>query len=116
MKRASIACVSLVAVNAVSAAGYTSAAAPTRVDVVRAEGFMIYGAFGNPGTCTFADYLFVRSDHPQYKQMYAAALIAMASKQKILAYVPVCQPVTWYSVAANTFNVVDASSSLAISD
>jgi hypothetical protein len=89
------------------------AAVPTKVDLICAEGFVLSGSFGNPGGCTVGDQLFVRSDHPQYKQIYAAALAAQISKQKISAYVHSCGPVAWYT-AASTFNTVHAYSSLAI--
>ena len=48
---------------------------------------MLAGDFGNAGGCVNSNYLFIESDHPQYKQMYAAALGALLGKQKITAYV-----------------------------
>lgn len=33
------------------AAGYSEPAVPTRIDIVRSEGFMLFGAFGNPSGC-----------------------------------------------------------------
>jgi hypothetical protein len=106
----------LVAGNSAFGAGYSAAAVPTRIDVVRSEGFMIDGAFSNPGACTFADRLFVKSDHPQYKQIYAAALAAFATKRKISAYVHGCETLGWYSGPQNTFNIVHSYSALSISD
>lgn len=98
------------------AGGWSAAGIPTQVDVERSGGFMIYGSFGNAGGCVVADRLYVKSDHPQYKQMYAAALTAFAGKYRITAYVDGCESVTWYSAASTTFNIVSAASVLMISD
>lgn len=105
------------ALSSSAVAGGTSAlGVPTKIEIVRSEGFLIVGEFGNPGGCTFGNQLFVKSDHPQYKQIYAAAMSAYLSKAKVSAYVHGCEPVVWYSAAPNTFNVVYSYSSLAISD
>ena len=98
------------------AGGYTTAGVPTKIDVVRSEGFMINGDFSNPGGCTFTNQLFVRADHPQYKQIYASALAAYMGKQKLSAYVHGCETVGWYSAAPNTYNIVYSYSSLALTD
>ncbi len=114
--RLTVLCASMVVSASAFAGGYSASAVPTKIDVVRSEGFMIYGEFSNPGGCTFANQLFVKSDHPQYKQIYAAALAAYVGKQKISAYVHGCETVLWYSAAPNTFGIVYSYSSLAISD
>ncbi len=98
------------------AGGHAVAAVPTKIDLVRGEGFMLAGAFGNAGGCVVSNHLFVKGDHPQYKLMYAAALAAYAGKQKITAYVHGCEPVLWYSEAVTTYNIVHSNSSLAITD
>lgn len=77
---------------------------------------MIQGAFSNPGDCTYANQLFVKADHPQYKQLYAAALAAFMGKKKVSAYVHGCETVSWYTAPSNTFNIVHAYSSLAIEE
>ena len=97
-----------------SAAGYSNAAIPTQIDVERGEGFAIYGDFGNPGGCTNVNVLFVRSNSPHYKEMYAAALSAFTGRFRLQAYVVNCQTITWYTVAPNTLNIVDANSVLNI--
>jgi hypothetical protein len=97
-------------------AQYTAPAVPTKVEVVRAEGFMISGAFGNAAGCSYSNTLFVRSDHSQYKQIYAAALLAFATKQKISGYAGACEPVSWFSGYSLTHNVVRSSETLAISE
>ncbi len=109
-------CSLLLASSAALAQGFTAAAVPTRIDVERGDGFHIVGAFGNVGGCTFENQLFIKIDHPQYKQIYAAALAAFAGKYKISAYVHGCETVAWYSGPPNTFNIVHAYSALAISD
>ncbi|WP_124539691.1 hypothetical protein [Piscinibacter terrae] len=97
------------------AAGYSLPAVPTRVDVIRGDGFMVHGEYGNSGGCTDAGRFFVRSDHPQYKQLYAMAMGAYVGKLKLIAYVDACQVVTWYS-SSTTFNTVSPSSALHITD
>ena len=114
--RSTLACLALACGHAAWAGGYTALAVPTRIDVVRSEGFMVYGAFGNPGGCTFGDQVFVKLSHTQYKQIYAAALAAYMSKNKVVAYVGGCEAVTWYSIPSNTFGIVDSSTSLSIAD
>lgn len=106
----------LCASGAASAAGNTNAAVPTRIDVERGNGFMIYGDFGNPGSCVVADRIFVRINHPQYKELYATALAAFAGKYKLAAYVYGCDSNTWYAVASTTFNIVEPSSALYLTE
>lgn len=98
------------------AAGPSAAAVPTKIDLVKSDGFMLFGAFGNPGGCVNGDRLFIKAGHPQYKQMYATALAAMLSKQKITAFVHSCEAVDWYSGPTSTFNIVQAYGTLAITD
>lgn len=98
------------------AGGQSAAAIPTRIEVVRSEGFMLSGEFGNAGGCSVGNYLFVKSDHPQYKQIYATALSAHLAKQKVTAYVHSCESVVWFSAAPTTYNIVHSYSSLAIAD
>jgi hypothetical protein len=71
---------------------------------------MVYGAFGNPGGCSLGDKFFVKSDHAQYKALYAMAMTAFVAKQRLFAYVDSCQPVTWYTAPTTTFNTVSGGS------
>ena len=91
----------------VHAGGNTSWGIPTEVDVVRNEGIMVYGAFGNPNGCTVADRFFVPIGHTQYNQIYALVTTAMVAGTKIMAYVDQCAPETWYSVTSTTYNYLD---------
>jgi hypothetical protein len=77
---------------------------------------MIYGQFSNPGGCTAGDQVFVKADHPQYRQIYAAALAAFLVKEAVSAYVHGCETIWWYSAAPNTFNVMDSASALAVGE
>ena len=98
------------------AGGFTTTAVPTRIDVVRNEGFMVFGPFGNPGGCSVADQFFVRNDHVQYKQLYAMALSAYLTKQKIYAYAGYCQPWTWYAGPTTTYNTVTGGDVMYLTD
>lgn len=99
----------------VYAGGLSEAAVPTKVDIV-SDGFMITGVFGNAGGCSSSNKLFIKIDHPQYKTLYATALTAFVSKQKIVGYVHSCEPVNWYSAPSYTYNIVQGYGSLAITE
>lgn len=96
------------------AGGWTGWGVPVRVDVVRNEGVMVYGSFGNPGGCTVSDQFFVAFNHPQYNQIYATLMTALVAGRSVMAYADSCSPETWYSVSSVTYNSVDASSALNI--
>jgi hypothetical protein len=100
--------------SALAGGGWTGWAVPVRVDVVRNEGVMVYGSFGNPGGCTVADQFFVAIGHPQYNQIYATLMTALTAGRQVMAYVDSCSPETWYTVSSVTFNFVDVSSALNI--
>jgi hypothetical protein len=55
-----------------NATDFTLSAVPTRVDLTPVNGFMIYGAFGNPNNCSGSDTVFVKDPHPQYKMIYSS--------------------------------------------
>jgi len=95
-----------------SAGGWSNAAVPQRVDIERGNGLMIYGAFGNSGSCVVTDAIYVKIDHPQYKQIYASVMTALVSKLKIQAYVGTCESVSWYSLPSVTYNIADLSSAV----
>lgn len=102
--------------KATLAAAFSSFAVPTLIEVERGGGFTVYGNFGNPGGRTNANMLYIRNDHPQYKEVYAAALAAFAGKYRIRAYVSTCQPVSWYTNSPDTLNIVDANSVVSVLD
>ncbi len=77
---------------------------------------MIFGAFGNPSSCSVSDRLYVKATHPQYDKIYAMALMAYASGKKVFAYSHSCEPVGWYAVAETTFNIVQPYAAFNIRD
>ena len=93
----------------VSAGGRVAWAVPTQIDIERGNGFMVYGAFGNPGECTHADRFYVKKGHPQYDKIYSAALSAHASGKEVMAYIHECEPVSWYSIDSVTYNTLGPS-------
>jgi hypothetical protein len=100
----------------VFAGAWTDWAVPTQVDIERGNGFMVYGAFGNAGGCTVADKFYVKSDHPQYKEIYSAVLAAFSAKKSVRAYTHSCEAVTWYSVSTTTYNILSLGGTLNIKD
>ena len=98
------------------AGGYTAWGVPTRIDVVRNEGVMVYGPFGNPAGCTVTDQFFVAYSSTQYAQIYAALLTAIAAGKQIQVYAGSCAPATWYAVASTTYNLVTGGEVVNISN
>jgi len=52
--------------------------------------------------------------HPQFKEIYAALLYAMASGKPVQGYASVCAAATWYSVPSTTYNWMGSGDSLNI--
>lgn len=86
-----------------AAGGLTSIAIPTQVEIIQSQGFVIHGAFGNPGPtlCGLQDKILVAVTHPQYHVLFSLATTAMTTGKKIQAYVHVCTTVGWYGYAMN---------------
>ena len=114
--KAAFAGVSLFACAAAHAGGFSLSAVPTKIDLVRAEGFMVYGEFGNPAGCSGGNAMFIRANNPDYKLMYAAALAALTSKQKLYGYVHKCEPLSWYSIETYTYNIITMDGTLSITN
>ena len=95
-----------------AAGGWTAWAVPTGVDIVRGEGLMVWGDFGNPGGCTASNSFLVPISHPQYKEIYAALLLAMATGKKVAGYTSVCAAANWYSVPSTTYNWMGSGDAL----
>jgi hypothetical protein len=89
-----------------AAPGYSTTATPTRVDTTANGGFMVFGAFGNAAGCTSTDVYFVRDTHPQFKLIYSMVLLAMTTGQKITFFAHGCEPVSFYSLPAVTYNAI----------
>ncbi|BFM10154.1 hypothetical protein R50072_03070 [Simiduia litorea] len=98
------------------AGGRTNAAIPSKIDLVQAgtAGFMIFGDFGNVGSCTVSDQVFVKASHPQYSQIYSTVLAAFMSGKKVSGYAHLCEPVAWYSTPSITYNVLTEAGSISV--
>ncbi len=96
------------------AGGYSSLAVPTGLDIDRGSGFMFYGDFGNAGSCTTNNSIYVKVGHPQYKEIYSTVLAAFSTGKKIQAYIHSCEPIGWYSGPSTTYNVVDSAAAVYI--
>lgn len=92
------------------AGGYGTWTVPTRIDVERGNGFMVYGNFGNPNNCTNSSRFYVPVTHPQYDKMYSLVLTAFTSNKQISPYFHKCSAVTWYSLPSVTYNWVSSGS------
>jgi hypothetical protein len=95
---------------ALAAGGWTSYAAPAEVEVVREQGFIIFGAFGQPGAtgCTVPDAIFVPIDHAQYNALLSTALTAVSGGLSLRVYVRSCTAVGWHGGTFNTLSGSDA--------
>lgn len=97
--------------------GRTSPAVPTKIDTIGVHnGFMIWGAFGNPAVCTEANAIWVKGEHPQYDKIYSTVLAAFMAGKNISAYAHSCETVGWYTTPDHTFNVLGLSGDLQISN
>ena len=95
--------------------GRATPATPTKIDTVGVHnGFMIWGAFGNPAGCTQANAIWVKGAHPQYDKIYSTVLAAFMAGKKINVYAHSCEPVGWYSTTDITYNVLGPSGDLQI--
>ena len=110
--RAASALIALIFSSLASAGAWTTSGVPTGVDVVRSEGLMVWGSFGNPNGCTASNAFMVPISHPQYKEIYAALLFSMATGKPVIGYASVCAPATWYTVASTTFNWMGSGDAL----
>ena len=91
-------------------AGWTDSAVPSRVDLDRGNGFMVWGDFGNPNSCQNGDQFYVNKDHPQYKEIYSMVLTAIVSGRMVKAYITSCEQALWYS--SNTTNTMKGADSV----
>ncbi|MBE0380411.1 DUF5992 family protein [Pseudoalteromonas prydzensis] len=100
--------------SSVKAGNWSQTAEPTRIDIERGNGVMIYGAFGNAGECSTSNKVFIEKSHPQYDKVYAMVLAAFASNKKLRIYIHSCKPVTWYAVKETTFNTLTSAGAINI--
>lgn len=102
MKRVSLLVIFTLFSSMVFAGGWTNKAVPTSVEVVRSQGFMITGNFGNPAECSQSNFLWVAIEHPQYDQLYSMALSALNAGKRIRAYSHACTEIGWHGGSFNT--------------
>jgi hypothetical protein len=103
---------SLIGFSQSASAAWSAPGVPTTVDIVRGEGFMIYGSFGNGAGCSIGDQIFVQSDSPAYKEIFAAVLLAQSQGRAISLWIHSCVPRGWYAVPSTTFNTVSVNATL----
>lgn len=101
MKKILLICVWLFSSMAI-AGGWTNKAVPTSVEIVRSQGFMITGKFGNPAECSRADYLWVAIEHPQYDALYSMALSALNAGKRLRGYSHKCEEIGWHGGSFNS--------------
>ena len=95
--------VALLACSTANAAGWGSWGTVNRVEVVRGQGFVVWGSFGNPNTCTNTSGFWVKIDSTQYDELYSMALTALVAGLPLLPYLRDCETLGWHS---GTWNVV----------
>lgn len=100
--------ISIIALSLVSVPSYAGAfsnwAVPTRIDLERGNGVLVYGEFGNAGDCVITNKVYIPESHPQYDKAYAMVLAAFTAGKEVVFYIDQCLPVGWYAQASNTFN------------
>ena len=97
-----------------NAGGWTEWAVPSQVDMIRNEGFVMFGDFGNPADCTFSGRVFVPSSHPEYEKLYSMALTAFTAGKQIRLYSHGCQPIGWYTTTDKTFVALQSNGAMNI--
>ncbi len=84
--------------------GRSVAAVPSRIDNIGSQGFLIRGQFGNPGTCTTSDSIFISNGHAQFDRLYSTVLAAFMAAKKIQIYVHSCVEIPWLSGSSADYN------------
>ena len=92
-------------VNIFATANYSPWAAPTRIDVMRHQGLVVYGSFGNSAGCTVSDAVYLPIGLTQYKEIYSLLLTAIAQGKEVSIYTSTCTTLLWFSASA-TYNTV----------
>ena len=95
--------------SGIQAAGWSTIATVDRIEIVRGQGAIVFGAFGNPSSCTEDMGFWIKIDHPQYKELYSMAMTAMTSGQRLQPYLSACESIGWHG---GTWNVLSAADSM----
>ncbi|MEO9599792.1 hypothetical protein [Parasphingorhabdus sp.] len=92
--------------TAYAAGGWTNNVAPTKIEIVRSQGFMILGDYGDPGAtpCATSSGIWVLIEHSQYKELLSTALTAVTGQLKLQAYVHSCTAIGWHGGDWNTLS------------
>ena len=94
------------------ASGFATSVKPVKIEVVRGQGVMVFGEFGNPNNCTAATGFWIKIEHPQYEEMYSMALTAMTAGMRLQPYLRECDSIGWYGGTWNTVTGLDSMSLL----
>ncbi|MEP2990309.1 MAG: hypothetical protein ABJN65_00980 [Parasphingorhabdus sp.] len=102
------------AATAHAAGGWTANEVPVKVEIVRGQGFMIFGSYGDPGNtpCGTDNGIWVPKEHTQYAELLSTALSAFAGQFKLQAYVHTCVNIGWHG---GEYNQLSNSGALYIS-
>ncbi|SIO20945.1 hypothetical protein SAMN02745824_3361 [Parasphingorhabdus marina DSM 22363] len=93
-----------------AAGGWTDEAVPARVEIVRDQGILIFGDFGNPGPnpCASGNAVWVPKSHSEYTEVLSSALAAVAGQLKLKFYVHYCATVGWHGSDYNQYSAAGA--------
>lgn len=96
-----------------AAGGWTAQVVPTEIEITQTAGFLIYGDFGSSGpiTCNRSNAIWIAKTHPDYAELLASALSAVAGQMKVRAYVHSCTMVGWIG---STFNELSSGGALRV--
>jgi hypothetical protein len=116
-----LALIASIAVSSVaSAGGQTNSALITKIELIRGDGMVLFGAFGNPSSfnaaCTSGDLIFVKKDHPDFKMIHTMATAAQLSGKRVYAYTHVCDYLTWYTGTTATYPRLTVDGVIAVLD
>lgn len=96
----------LVPTTSTDAFGWSTPGYVDRVEVVRGNGLIVLGDFENVNGCTATTGFWVKFDHPQYEEIYALMLTAIAAQLRVQPYFDGCEAIGWHG---GTWNVVTAA-------
>ena len=91
-----------------SSAGMGSIGTVTKLEVVRGQGVVVFGSFGNPNSCSHDAGFWIKIDHPQYAELYSMALTAMTAGMRLQPYLRACEAIGWHGGMWNVVTGADA--------
>ena len=84
--------------------GFSVAAVPSRIENIGSQGSLITGQFGNPGSCTTSNSIFISKGHAEFDRLYSTVLAALMETKKIQIYVHSCVNIPWLSGSEVDYN------------